>query len=585
MIRCRPLACLLTLLIAGACARRTEIIGRLPDGAVADGPGDLPPGLEMGGGTSGNGGDAGDGTPFGCPAPPPLPLVSTPTWTCDGRARCLRDPLLDAAVFAAVSAATEDPDITQRPAIVYPLAGSVHPMNLPRITVQWNRATTNQTAFRIRLQLPGDDTSAIDLYVPHVVPFSTPAPVQPEDAIYELPETLWRYVAWENAGRELAITVSAYNSLSNRIATSSPRTIRFSPAPLEGGLYYLSLEVTRGIKRYLFGAREASVIVPPTPEVDCAGCHSLSRDGAIMAFSAKYAGSLTVAPTANLMAPTLAPRPPPDERNGIAPAVSPNGQYVVSRDGGDDSFRVYDARSGVQLSMATTADTDGRVDFPEWSPNGRELVSTLARGTQPMDPQSANDGRVAILPIAGGRVGRPVVIAAEADQVHAHPSWSPDGQWIVFVSVPRGQETRRNPMTRLRLVNRAGGTIHTLGQATQMMVGRASTYPKFAPAPQQDCSLLFITFHSRINYGVVRRNDLVPTGGSAQLWMAAIDLGRLPAFGQGSEVDPSSAPVWLPIQDVRDQNVLAAWSDQIPCGADCGPGGRCDQGRCVAIPP
>ena len=579
----RPLACLLLLLTA-ACARRTEIIGRLPDGAVVDGPVDLPPGVEAGGGGEGGGAGGADGTTFGCPPAPPLPMVSPPTWNCDGRARCVRDPLLDATLFAALSAAPPDPDITQRPAIVYPLEGSIHPMNLPRITLQWNRASTNQTAFHIRLQRPGDAGSTIDLYVPHIVPSGTPAPVQPEDAIYELPESLWRFVALENAGRELAITVTAYNAQSNTVATSLTRTIRFSPSPVEGALYYLSLEVTRGIQRYLFGASEAKVILPPRSGADCVGCHAPSRDGATLASSVEYDGSLMVAPTADLTVPTIAPRPGPDIGNGIAPAVSPDGRYVVSRHAADDSLRVYDARNGMQVSMATTTETGGRVDFPEWSPDGSALVATLAKGPQPADPRSASAGQVAILPFANGRVGSPRVVASEADQVHAHPSWSPDGQWIVFVSVPGGEETWHNPMSRLRLVHRDGGTVHTLGQATQMMVGRTSTYPKFAPARQQDCNLLFITFHSRLPYGLIRRNPIVANP-SPQLWMAAIDLTKLPAARQGPEVDPSSAPVWVPVQDVGDQNILGAWSDQLPCTADCGPRGRCDQGRCVTVLP
>ena len=142
---------------AAACARRTEIIGRLPDGAVSDGPVDLPPGVEVAGRRRGRGRGRRRRArrwPVARPAPP-LPMVSPPAWNCDGRARCVRDPLLDPTLFAALSAARADPDITQRPAIVYPLERSVHPMNLPRITVQWNRASTNQTAFRIRAAAPG----------------------------------------------------------------------------------------------------------------------------------------------------------------------------------------------------------------------------------------------------------------------------------------------------------------------------------------------------------------------------------------------------------------------------------------------
>ena len=170
----------------------------------------------------------------------------------------------------------------------------------------------------------------------------------------------------------------------------------------------------------------------------------------------------------------------------------------------------------------------------------------------------------------------------EPGQVHAHPSFSPDGRWIVFASseaVP-GQ-TNRTVNTRLRLVRSDGSASYDLTRATQG-IGNASTYPRFAPSQQDGCPLMFITFQSRIDYGVLRRHAELSVPEWPQLWMAAIDLSKLPG-------DPSSPPVWLPFQNVQDKNLLPAWSEYVPCAdaAACGPGATCDmaRGRCIAAAP
>jgi len=125
------------------------------------------------------------------------------------------------------------------------------------------------------------------------------------------------------------------------------------------------------------------------------------------------------------------------------------------------------------------------------------------------------------------------------------------------------------PNSRLRLAHFPDGRVYDLDRATQG-VGLTSTLPKFAPLPTNGHNQLFITFNSKMPYGIE-----VPDNIPAQLWLSVLDFDRLPD-------DPSSAPVWLPFQSFGQKNHLAYWTDRVPCRTDdstqqCGPDENCNQ--------
>jgi hypothetical protein len=130
------------------------------------------------------------------------------------------------------------------------------------------------------------------------------------------------------------------------------------------------------------------------------------------------------------------------------------------------------------------------------------------------------------------------------------------------------------PESRLRVAHFPDGRVYDLNRATQAF-GFTSTLPKFAPLPMDGHNQMFITFNSKMPYGVE-----VPNNIPAQLWLSVLDFNRLPG-------DPSSAPVWLPFQNFGQKNHLAYWTDKVPCRMDvdpeqeCGPDESCIEGECI----
>jgi hypothetical protein len=508
------------------------------------------------------------------PAPAPRP-VAAPDWNCGDR--CFQSPQVTGPAEPMFNGAPADPVAANVPALIYPLAGSLHPINLRDITFQWRRAPgADQRLFRLRM-VPRAFAAERpwDFYVPCASPDVAPPPPA-ESCVFVLPDRAWRTIAVASRGAEVAVTIAGRDVVRQVVATSPAVTVAFSPAAVEGGLHYLVPD-TRELRRHVFGGGAGSTsLVPPRSAANpfaCAGCHAVSRDGATIAFAAEYEGQLGVTPTANPGSPLIVPRA--GVFDAIAPALSRDGVLVLGRAGPDGRVTVRRVANGQVVAAATRDELGGRLHFPEWSPDGREIVAT--RSTNEMTHWSALDGELVVIPFADNRLGAPRPLVREpAGDMHLYPTWSPDGGWIAFASAPRGGESFNNRMTRLRLVARTGGTIHELAQATQA-AGKGATYPKFAPGLQASCNLMFLTFASRLDYGYLRRNSVLDGGGLPQLWLAAIDLRKLPAG------DPSSAPVWLPFQDLARVQTLATWSDRVPCtsAATCGPSTSCTDGLCT----
>jgi Tol biopolymer transport system component len=295
-----------------------------------------------------------------------------------------------------------------------------------------------------------------------------------------------------------------------------------------------------------------------------------------------------VVETANPQSPIPAStRPSPTDANAVAPALSPNGKFVFARRAvPNGNVDLRDSSTRELLDSKRTDEMEGRIDYPEWSPTRSEIVASRAEGgLQPGEPSAANDGRIVIIPITPGAapaIGKPIVVAtANSNRTYGNPTFSPDGNWIVFVSRPANQSSYRSVATRLHMIKRDGpGTIYDLGQANGP-TDSAAGYPKFAPTSFNNCKTFFLTFQSRKDYGVVQVTSQSADPEWPQLWMTSIDLTKIVP---GEASDPSSPPLWLPFQDPASKNLLGVWTAKVACDGtpqSCGGGAVCAAGHCV----
>jgi len=486
-------------------------------------------------------------------------------------------------------------DPTGAPRIAYPLDGAMHPSNLSAITFQWTRGDEASHLFRIRLD---DGKDHFDFYVPCTL----------ATCLYPMPARGWLAIAYGHPDATLQATIEGTDGAGGAVFRSPPIDVRFSPDNVTGGLYYWTATSTGGTTyRLPFGASQASpFIVPssPTNPLVCGGCHSVSRDGRFISFTAtadqgtQYS-FLAAAPTTAPAAPSIRPNTSAGTTTGTASrftALNTDGSRVFVSTFGH--IQVFETATGAPVDIG---DTDALlppgklVTHPEWSPSGRRVVFTLYSSEiagESITDSRPEDGEIATLELdpATGRATalRHIVVTKPGDGLfHFYPSWSPDEHWLVMAAAPVGTSAYTATTARLRLAS-ADVDNQTCPSATCFDLARASqgtavssTWPKLSPFSQANDQLLFVTFSSKIDYGFA----LVNTGPSgvhrAQLWMAAIDLRAVAPGG-----DPSLPPFWLPFQDITETNHLPFWTAQVACTTDgvayahCGDGEVCEGGAC-----
>lgn len=465
-----------------------------------------------------------------------------------------------------------DPLRESRPDAVYPLDRSVHPPSFARMQLQWRRGSARSVYFRHRFE---NETGAFDVY----------AGCSEDECSFSPPETVWSAIASPNRGRAVQWIIGATGRDGTDVAWAGPYEIGFLPEGVHGSVYYWSpsIPATAAIRRAILDTMQvADFIRPSTVENPgtCAGCHSISADGRRLAFTS--GGFLIVSELAD---PTVQHVKLGEGRHATTVALDPTGGMAAV--GYAQDLHVLDVASGRVLAKvsgfgaARNLPAGWRADHPEWSPDGSAIAFTLIDPTEPSAPADASVrfGGIAVAEMGDAlRRGAPspeptlrlpgaprevrTLVPLDAAAQHVYPTWSPDSRWIAFTSMPRGRDSAHTQAARLRLVGRDGGPAYHLARASPDPT-RGPKWARFAPVTQRGGRVLIVLFHSTADYGWQMRGD---NDNRAQIWMTTVDLDALPA-------DPSTAPVWLPFQDLASDGYRPIWvAPPTPCAATA----RCD---------
>jgi hypothetical protein len=467
--------------------------------------------------------------------------------------------------------ATVGTDAARTPVVEYPLDHAVSPRNMPPIEVQWTAAGND--LFHISLT---STFLAINVY-------STTPEAQ-------LSEVDWENVLASSQGDTLTITVEGLAQATTTTKfTSTPRTITIARDIIDKTAIYYWASSRGNIMEQTFGATSQNLV-----KGGCTSCHTVNRSGTRIGYSRcvnndcgvlyagflKYDGSSgswveTVNADALQIHGSYTTFPP----NGTGPFNDQTTAAIVSMVNG--TLQLYDPDTAMVIpsnlnQVSTMGPTAGRSALmADWSPDGNKIVfASTPTANQWIDLSGSSIAMMTYAYTGGQHVfgtptfpfPNPVTLQNGNYTNFFFPSFSPDNKLIV-VNASR-TAWRSNPARaagqRLMLAD-AGGSW--LVDMTEMNGGYAdldTTWAHWAPTVGDD--YYWIVFSSERDYGhrITQANTdpaCVANGvvQCKQIWIGAIAKNKL-----SGTVDPSAAPVWLPGQDMKADNISPYWS--VPAG-------------------
>ena len=442
------------------------------------------------------------------------------------------------------------------PAIVYPSDQTRFPRNIYKVLFQWQKSGNDQ--FRLTFAGPFSTT----------VVYSDGAQIDchasaATSGCMEADKAIWQAIAGSNAGAVTTLTIDGVTTGDSNVYRAPPIQIAFSKRDVTGAIFYWSTTAA-GVRRasvsdadpesYLVAKPDATVLPNNDGAVKCAACHTVSRSGRrIIAFtqaasSGEFVYDVSLLPPPNPFITTQL-----STQKGFG-TFRPDDAHAVATVG--NLLAEFDLDAGTKVAnLPVAAGTN-----PDWSPTGAELAYSDVGGDS---PAGAN---LKVIAYDGGTWGAVRTLVAAAGQTNLFPSYSPDGAYVVYARGKGGHGDKTlqlwlakadgsQPPVELITANRVVNGVMTAGQHENNM-------PTWAPPGD----LQWIAFNSIRPYGVV-----YPTGGTQQIWVAAIDpakLGQVQA--DGGLADPSYPAFRFAFQGLAENNHRAFWTADLRESADAG---------------
>ena len=394
--------------------------------------------------------------------------------------------------------------------VQHPLAGAVMPSNMPPPVLLWktNVAAVDQWAAGF---LVGRQKWLFE-------------GIQP---MWKPPEAEWRKIKQAAQGGAVELIIAGHQA-GRRGQVRARSSVRFviSRETVENPLFYreVNLPFSEAVKdpskiRWRFGGLDKGVLPPVVLEnlPVCGNCHSFSRNGEYLAMDVDYAnnkGSYVITRTAREMKLATSDIMTWDDFRredgqgtlGLLSQISPDGRFVLST---VKDLSIFMAKPDLAFSQ---------LFFPF-----RGILAVYDRGSK----QFAS--------LAG---------ADDPAFVQSNPTWSPDGQWIVFararaveikdlkqdrilLSGEEGERFLRQTkefrydLYRVPFNGGRGGKAEPLRGAS--LNGRSNYFPKYSPDGR------WIIFCQAANYMLLQPDSelfIIPAAGGEARRLGC-NLGRM----------------------------------------------------------
>jgi hypothetical protein len=441
----------------------------------------------------------------------------------------------------------EDP--TRAPSVVYPPPNVVMPRNLGDFEIHWTDASTNDV-FEISLATEFADVRAY---------------VQGGNGAGGGPDPSWAaFLAseWSAAvGGDTAITFRVRGVQSTNpvaVGSTTPQLVSLSNEQMLGGIYYWASASTTGI----YGIYRHDMSHPGQPAKQfmttaqtgnrCVACHVLSRDGKNMAIT--YDGGDGAATMVDVASATPQALATPQAWN--FGTFTPDGTQFLSVHQGTLVVRDY-ATQNVLATMTSA----GWATHPDLSPDGTQLVYVRPNAGEIGHDWSFGGGQIVARSYDQGTktFGSERVLVADANNNY-YPSWSPDGQWILFnkSSDDTTGGAYNNASASLWVVKGDGSTPPVeLAKLDSSIANQTNSWGRWAPFAQSlgagNELMYWVTVSSKRTFGV-----RLVAGTQPQIWMAPFFPDRAAAG-----MDPSEVGFRLPFQNIDSNNHIAQWTEQV----------------------
>ena len=438
-------------------------------------------------------------------------------------------------------AGTEDPALA--PTVVYPPENVIVPRNLGDFETHWTDSHGNDV-FEISLKT---EFSTVKVYVPG----GNGMPAAGPHASY----SSFAPTEWLDAvGLETSMTYQvrgASTANPGPVGAAPPRTVNLTNEAMEGGLYYWASTSSMGA----YGIFRHDMSKPGLPAEEymttnqtsgrCVACHVLSRDGTKLAVT--YDGGDGAATLVDVS--TRAAQGGSNAWN--FGTFTPDGNEILTVTRGAINVRTY-ANQSVIATMPST----GWATHPDLSASGTKLV--YVRPTSAGADWSFSGGNIVWRTYdQSTHTFGPETPLVSGSGDNYYPSWSPDGEWVLF-NRSSSNANAYNAADATLWVVKADGTQPPIQLAVANVgSGLTNSWGRWAPFAQTYKStgerMFWITVSSKRNFGT-RLYGV----GRPQLWMTPFFPDRAAAAA-----DPSAPAFWLPFQNIVSNNHIAQWTEKV----------------------